>query len=201
MMQRHSLKSRILDHAETRLLEQGFRGMRVDELARDVGISKRTLYEQFRTKEEMAREALARLTEGMHAECDRILAETADEAEQLRAIVLLMCRRYSRARPPFYRDLETTPVLTELIEEARRESYAKIDGVIQAGIERGRFRADLEPRLVRMTLLAACDTIIQPQAFPEQMTPESAYCGILDVILNGVLTCESKPAEKAAATG
>lgn len=214
-MQRHSLKTRILDHAETRLLIQGYRGMRVDELARDVGISKRTLYEQFRTKEQMAREALARLVDGLDLGVDQILAREADEAEQLRAIVLLMCRRYARAQPPFYRDLETTPSLTELVEGSQRRTCEKIDEVIRAGIASGRFRTGLEPALVRTTFLAACEALLRPQ-LPKAPAPvppgeprqvggpavseeaesdmrasaeaalEATFTQVLDVILNGV---------------
>lgn len=193
-MQKPSLKSRILDHAETRLLEQGYRGMRVDELARDVGISKRTLYEHFRTKEEMAREALSRLVDNLQDSCDQAIAKHDDEAVQLREVVLLICQRFSRARDAFYRDLDTTPTLDELIQRSRKLSYEKIDTVIRAGIEAGRFRPELEPRIVRMTFLAACDSIIKPRILIEdRLSLEHAYRGILDVILNGVLVGPPAP--------
>ncbi|WP_346017113.1 TetR/AcrR family transcriptional regulator C-terminal domain-containing protein [Pseudenhygromyxa sp. WMMC2535] len=136
----------------------------------------------------MAQEALGRLSDEMLTGIDQVLAEEQDEAEQLRLAVKLMCRRYAKARPPFYRDLETTPSLTTLLEEARKRAFAKLDAVLAAGIERGRFRADLDPRLVRMTLLAACDTIIHPQVLTEdEAAAEASFKGIMDIILGGVL--------------
>ena len=45
------LKDRILDRVELQLWEQGVRGMRVDDIAREVGISKRTLYNHFPSKD------------------------------------------------------------------------------------------------------------------------------------------------------
>lgn len=186
-MQRQSLKARILDHAETRLLEQGFRGMRVDELARDVGISKRTLYEQFRTKEEMAREALIRLAEKLQAAIEAILANHENEAAKLRAVVLEVCQTYSRARPPFYRDLETTPALTELVEASRARCFAQVEELIRSGIASGNFRAELDARLVRRTLLAAVDTIIRPEVLvQDRLSMEQAFDGIIDLILHGM---------------
>lgn len=192
-MQRQSLKARILDHAETRLLEQGFRGMRVDELARDVGISKRTLYEQFRTKEEMASEALIRLAQKLHEAIDEILREDRDEAERLRAIVFRMSQTFSKARPPFYRDLETTPSLTHLVDECRDRCFARIEELVRAGIASGSFRSGLDPRLVRRTLLAAVDTVLRPEVLThDRMSLEQAFDGILDLILNGMFgTAES----------
>jgi TetR/AcrR family transcriptional regulator, cholesterol catabolism regulator len=186
-MQRQSLKARILDHAETRLLEQGFRGMRVDELARDVGISKRTLYEQFRTKEEMAREALLRLAQKLQEAIEGIRNQPADEAVQLRAVVFRICETYSRARPPFYRDLETTPSLTELVEASRARSFAQVEELVRTGITNGNFRAELDPRLVRRTLIAAVDTVIRPEILvQDRLTLEQAFDAIIDLILNGM---------------
>jgi len=191
-MQRQSLKARILDHAETRLLEQGFRGMRVDELARDVGISKRTLYEQFRTKEEMAREALIRLAQKLQEAIEATLANQENEAEQLRAVVLQICETFSRARPPFYRDLETTPALTELFEASRARCFTQVEELIRSGMASGNFRAGLDPRLVRRTLLAAVDTIIRPEVLAQdRLSLEQAFDAIIDLILHGMFEPKS----------
>ena len=186
-MQRQSLKARILDHAETRLLEQGFRGMRVDELARDVGISKRTLYEQFRTKEEMAQEALMRLSQKLHEAIDEILAEDRGEAERLRGIVFRICQTTTRARPAFFRDLETTPALTQLVDECRAKCFAKIEDLVRAGVANGAFRSEVDPRLVRRTLLAVVDTVIRPEILAEdRLSLEQAFGGIFNLILLGM---------------
>lgn len=190
-MQRQSLKTRILDHAETRLLEQGFRGMRVDELARDVGISKRTLYEQFRTKEEMASEALTRLAQKLHEAIEEILREDRNEAERLHAMVLRISQTFARARPPFYRDLETTPALTQLVNECRDRCFERVEELVRAGIANGNFRRELNPRLVRRTLIAAVDAVLRPEVLArDRVSLEHAFDGILDLVLNGMFDSE-----------
>jgi AcrR family transcriptional regulator len=167
--------------------------MRVDELARDVGISKRTLYEQFRTKEEMAREALTRLAQKLQQAIEEILANPGHEAQQLRAIVLRICETYSRARPPFYRDLETTPSLTELFEASRARCFAQVEEVVRAGMADGNFRADLDPRLVRRTLLAAVDTVTRPEILAQdRLSLEQAFDAIIDLVLRGMYD-DNKP--------
>lgn len=187
-MQRQSLKARILDHAETRLLEQGFRGMRVDELARDVGISKRTLYEQFRTKEEMAQEALVRLDQKLQESIERILGDNRGESEKLRDIILHVSQAYARARPPFFRDLETAPPLVALVEASNQRCYLAVEQIVRSGMTKGSFRSDLEPRLVRRTLLAAVQTIVRAEVLAQdRMSLETAYSGIVDLVLHGML--------------
>jgi TetR/AcrR family transcriptional regulator, cholesterol catabolism regulator len=161
--------------------------MRVDELARDVGISKRTLYEQFRTKEEMAREALMRLAQKLQEAIEAIRLQQGDEAVQLRAVVFRICETYSRARPPFYRDLETAPSLTELVEASRARSFAQVEELVRSGIASGNFRPALDPRVVRRTIIAAVDTVIRPEILvQDRLTLEQAFDAIIDLILNGM---------------
>jgi AcrR family transcriptional regulator len=184
-MQRRSLKDRILDHAELRLLEQGYRGMRVDELARDVGISKRTLYELFRTKEDMAREALTRILADLLVKLDRAVIEHPDHGEQLRIIIALLGDSFVNARQPFYRDLETTPALIELIANTRLQVIERLDRVLLSGVAEGRFRADLDPQCLRLVLTATLD-FLQRQG-QERRVIESTCAGLYDLLARGLL--------------
>jgi AcrR family transcriptional regulator len=184
-MQRRSLKDRVLDHAELRLLEQGYRGMRVDELARDVGISKRTLYELFRTKEDMASEALTRILGDLVARLDRAAAENEDHGEQLRMMIRLLGESFVNAREPFYRDLETTPALVDLVMTARIQVFDRVDAVLRSGIAEGRFRTDLDPQSVRLVLTATLD-FLQRQGQERQMLAD--HCASLyDLLARGLL--------------
>lgn len=185
-MLRRALKTRILDHAELRLLEQGYRGMRVDELARDVGISKRTLYELFRTKEDMASEALERIFADLLVQIDRAIHEhPTDEGEQLRVIIGLLGDRFANARAPFHADVESTPALVERVTSARAQVDERLDAVLRAGIASGRFRADLDPHCVRLVLSATLD-YLQRQGH-ERMSMVEACEGLYDMLARGLL--------------
>ena len=105
--------------------------------------------------------------------------------------------RHVATRAPFFRDLGTTPSLTALMDASKTRNHAILDEILVAGIERGRFRTGLDPRLTRMTLLAACESIVQPQALlDDQLSLDQAFRAILDVMLNGVL--EAEPAKRDA---
>jgi hypothetical protein len=138
----------------------------------------------------MAREALARrlarLEQGI-AKVTRRSAVPADEVAQLRAILTLICQADAQASPAFHRDLQTTPALAELVVVSRRRSVAKLDAVIRSGIQRGRFRRDLDARLVRRVVLGAVAAIVGPQiSSAQRLSADQASTAILDVILNGV---------------
>lgn len=48
-----ALRGRILEHATLRFAERGYDGVRLHELARELGIAKATLYRRFRSKQEL----------------------------------------------------------------------------------------------------------------------------------------------------
>src|ERR1700682_6588053 len=52
----------IVEAAERLFLERGFGSVSMDELAEAAGVARRTLYNQFASKEEIFREMLARLS-------------------------------------------------------------------------------------------------------------------------------------------
>jgi TetR/AcrR family transcriptional regulator, cholesterol catabolism regulator len=185
--QRSVLRDRILDRAELQLWELGHRGMRVDELARDVGISKRTLYEEFPSKQDMAREALVRRLDRLRTSIDEILARERDEVVQLRELAKQIAAVYASARPPFWRDVSSTKALRELVEASRAHADAKLEGVIRSGVKRKRFRRDVDPRLVRRALLGAVESIVRPeQLSAEGLSVDQAYVAIVDLIVNGL---------------
>jgi AcrR family transcriptional regulator len=186
-MQRTVLRDRILDLAELQLWELGQRGMRVDELARDLGISKRTLYEEFPSKQDMAREALARRLDRLRASIDETLARERDEPTQLRELAKQIAAVYVGARPPFWRDVESTRMLRELVEASRAHANASLEGVIRSGVARKRFRKNLDPRLVRRALLGAVEAIVRPeQLSAEGLSVDQAFAAIVDLIVNGL---------------
>jgi TetR/AcrR family transcriptional regulator, cholesterol catabolism regulator len=58
--EKHRRKEEILATAERLLLERGYANLNMDELAEVVGISKPTLYQHFKSKEELAAEVFIR---------------------------------------------------------------------------------------------------------------------------------------------
>lgn len=73
------LRTRILDTFMQRATEQGTRAVSTDELAKSLGISKKTLYKQFRSKEEMVLGILERWEEKIRSELPMLSYENPKE--------------------------------------------------------------------------------------------------------------------------
>jgi AcrR family transcriptional regulator len=71
-MPRPSNRSRLLDAAEKRLLEHGPKGLVLDAIAADAGVSKGGLLYHFPSKEALAAALVERMVEGFDAELARL---------------------------------------------------------------------------------------------------------------------------------
>lgn len=91
--------------ATMRLMQQnGYTTVTIDAIAAEAGVGRQTIYRWWRTKPEVAFEALAE-----HARESIVIPESADAAADLRAF---LCATFERVR-------ELAPILTSLIAEAQ----------------------------------------------------------------------------------
>lgn len=133
--------------------EKGTAQVSMDEIAREAGYSKATLYVYFENKEEIVS---VLVLESMRELC-ACIAASLDPKASTREKYGLICRellRYQRERPFYFRmTLESIDTRfahrTAFAEE--RETYQvgeeinrMICGLLRSGVERGELRADLE---------------------------------------------------------
>jgi len=75
MSETEQVTDRIMDHAAELFLNRGFSRVTTDELARAVGVSKKTIYLHFRSKEQLLRQTVER-------EMDRIRSYIQEISER-----------------------------------------------------------------------------------------------------------------------
>src|SRR5690242_13969431 len=87
---RSESRSAIIDAAERLCLERGFGAVSMDELAEAAGVARRTLYNQFSSKEEIFREMLLRVSGQLERAFPPGLETEGDVEEVLRLIARLI---------------------------------------------------------------------------------------------------------------
>ncbi|HJQ35559.1 MAG TPA: TetR/AcrR family transcriptional regulator [Thermoanaerobaculia bacterium] len=85
---REDVRDLILDASERLLSRFGYAKMTMDDLAREVGIGKGTLYLHFPSKEEVVLSRLDRLIDRLTEELSAIAASDRDPAEKLREMLI-----------------------------------------------------------------------------------------------------------------
>ena len=183
---------RILAAARQQFLAQGFRKVTMNELARELGMSKKTLYAQFRSKRALLEAVLLDKFRDAEAELTSITRDAAaDFAGALERLLACLQRHLGEIRPPFMRDIQREgPDLFQVVEQRRREVIERHLGALLArGRRKGLVRKDVPLRLVMEILLSAVQAIQNPAKLLElDLTPVRGMSAIISVVLEGVLT-------------
>jgi AcrR family transcriptional regulator len=178
--------------ARRHFLAHGFRGVSMDDLAAELGMSKKTLYAHFPGKTALLEAMLAEKFRELEVEVARIATESSTHfAARLEQLLACVQKHAAEVQPPFVRDMERqAPELFKLVEKRRAEVIERHFGkLLSAGRRQGRVRKDIPVHLIIAILLGATEAIVNPRRLAELgLTPATGFGAVLTVILQGVLT-------------
>lgn len=183
------MRNNILETAKKRFFHYGYRKVTMDDIASDLGISKKTLYKHFGSKEELAREVLRVFQENMANLFAEKKKAIQDPVERFETLIVEISRLRSAMNNRFPADIKKDiPDLWREVEGFREVQIMKnIAENLEEGIEKGRIRKDLNTQIATRVYLAAIQTIMQPDLLEKMdITVEEALSNISTIFLNGV---------------
>ena len=185
-------QQRIVEAARAHFFCHGFRSVTMDQLAEELGISKKTLYAHFPGKIELLKAVLADKFAGVEAKLNGIArAHPHDFSAALHELLANMQRELDEIKPPFVRDMrQKAPDVFKVIERRRAALIERFFGkLFIEGQRAGMVRKDVPAKLTIEILLAIVQAIMNPLKMEELgMTPKEGFAGILKIILEGALT-------------
>ncbi|MEJ2716838.1 MAG: TetR/AcrR family transcriptional regulator [Deltaproteobacteria bacterium] len=151
-MEMNEKSNRILDVAKARFERFGVKKTTMDEIAKDAGISKKTVYEHFRSKEDLFNSVFIREALKSKALALERLAEVEDPLEQIEQVLRLAVDYHWRDSfmIQVLRDADGlyTPYLDDQYRLQVEDAVLNmISSILQEGVERGRIR-EMDTRAV-----------------------------------------------------
>lgn len=187
-----AVSDRIVAAARRHFFAHGFRGVTMDDLAEELGMSKKTLYAAFPSKIDLLRAMLLDKFHSIEADLDRIVSRNSPDAlTTLHDLLACVQQHAAEIQPPFVRDIRReTPDMFELVQSRRRAVIKRYFGrLFDAGRRAGIFRKDISTRMMIEILLGVTEALINPAKMAELgLTPKAGFTLIIRVILEGVLT-------------
>jgi AcrR family transcriptional regulator len=187
---------RIVAAARQHFFAHGFRRVTMDDLAQELGMSKKTLYAAFAGKTELLRAVLLDKFRSVEADLEQIMARSSvDVLAALQQLLACIQRHTEEIQPPFVRDIRReAPELFKLVEKRRREMIQRHFGrIFDDGRAAGIIRTDVPTRLIIEVLLGAVQAIMNPAKMEELgLEPKTGYSAIVMVILEGVITAKGR---------
>jgi AcrR family transcriptional regulator len=187
-----------VEAARAHFFKHGFRSVTMDDLAEELGISKKTLYAHFPGKIEVLEAVLADKFAGVEAKLIEISrAHPHDFATALHELLANMQRELDEIKPPFVRDVrQKAPHVFKTVERRRAALIERLFGkLFIEGQRTGMVRKDVPAKLMIEILLAMVQAIMNPPKMEELgMMPKEGFSGIVKIVLEGALTGKGRKA-------
>ena len=183
---------RIVTAARRHFFAHGFRGVTMDDLAEELGMSKKTLYASFPSKLDLLRAVLLDKFRSVEGDLDRVLSSASkDVLAALHQLLACMQQHTEEIQPPFVRDIRReAPEIFQVVQSRRRDVIQRYFGkLFEDGRRSGIIRKDVSTRLMIEMFLGVTEAIMNPTKMAELgLTPTTGYISIIKVMLEGLLT-------------
>jgi AcrR family transcriptional regulator len=187
-----SSESRILRKAEELFLKYGYSRVTVDEIAGELGMSKKTIYSHFSGKKALMRTVVRLNQEGLVAGVDAVLAEgNRGYAEKLKAVFGILSGFFSKITEVFLADMKRhcPDILRQINDFKKRMSSERIARILNEGMKNGMIRTDMNPDLLGRIYMRIFETLILPENPEEAVYPAiDMFDAVIRILYGGVLT-------------
>ena len=186
------IRARILRQARAHFFAHGYSHCTMDELATELGMSKKTLYVHFAGKDEIIAAIIDDLGGEVRRDADALLRNRdLNFAEKLRGFVESMFERLSTLHPRTLRDLQRfAPQLYAKVEQMRRNNVPYFFGrLVEEGQLAGYVRADVPSDFAIEFFLLGTQGVMQPSTLERlRMSPRDVIPRAIDLFFGGLLT-------------
>ncbi len=190
-----SLRQRIISKARYIISKKGFSGLKIDDLARELGISKRTLYENFSSKKELfntvINDVLSLHRKNIQEVIDRLEDEdNSDFMSDMSKLIVIHSRLAKTITKEFLHDAER--YVPEIFEKLKRYRYEKMQEnfyrISSIGRKKGFFK-DYNDKLVFFLNLALLDYVLSPEILSElPLSLEETLDTVNEIMMTGLLS-------------
>lgn len=157
---RSDLKEKILEAATPMFYQHGIRKVKMDDIAKRLRISKRTVYEIYADKEDLLLEVLQHSDEANRQKMKRLDVPGTNVIDIIILFFKQKAEEISRINPVFFEDMQRYPKLLEFFRKRRKRQGAKTQDFIRRGIDEGYFLTDINFDLVVMVADASVQFIM-----------------------------------------
>ena len=188
-------KQRIVEVASRHFRLVGISKVTLDEIASELGMSKKTMYKFFPSKEDLLTDVVHGIMNRLRANVESTVASDKPFAEKASELLGHLGRVIGTTSKQFLIDLQRfSPGLWKELEEFRRQRIlTSIRAIFIQAKEEGVFRRDLNVDLFLLIFLNSVQNIVNPQVLAEQsFSMEEALRGIFRIMFEGAMTDEAR---------
>ena len=188
-------KEKIVAKSDELFRLYGVKSVTMDEIARELGISKKTIYQYFNDKDELVCEATKHILECDRQEFEEIQEQADNSIEELFLISKCLRRNFENLNPSILFDLKryhpkAWDIFLKFKEQFFKENVKKS---LRRGIEEGYFRPEINVEILTILRLEQVQMSFDPRVFPRnQFDFKEVQMQFFDHFVNGILTDQGR---------
>jgi len=192
VMEEHDqTRDKILQGAQELFLKYGIRSVSMDDIARHLSISKKTIYQYFVDKDEIVTQATATHLDKTQVGFDSLTSASKNALDELMRIQIFMRKNMQDLNPSLLFDLKKyhNKAWSAWMEHKNKNIKDSVVRNLKQGIEEGLYRSNLNPEILAMLRVESIQWLYDGQIVPtEKFKMVDIQMQMLDHFMYGLLT-------------
>ena len=184
---RQELHQKILTTAMTDFREKGVKSVKMDDIANKLSISKRTLYEIYRTKEDLLFACVKYYHEVFEKRLEQEISSESNVMDILISFMKLHIENSGTTNPLFYSEVHKYPKVMRYLTKRKQNNRSKSIDFLMRGVREGYFREDVNYEIVNLMVEVFMKHVMDTELYRTYPLPV-LFKNFFVTILRGVCT-------------
>lgn len=189
------IKEKILQGASDLFHQYGIRSVSMDDLARRLSVSKKTIYQYYTDKDEIVALATQLHIDETRIEYNSVFANSKDPVDELTQMSNCMRKHFKDLNPSLLYDIQKFyPKAWERFNRFKMDYIRnQIESNLNRGIELGYYRSEINVQVLALLRMEEVQLGFDPTKFPrDQFDFRETQMQMLDHFINGIVTEEGR---------
>jgi TetR/AcrR family transcriptional regulator, cholesterol catabolism regulator len=186
-----SIAERIIKESMDLFTRQGVRAVTMDDIARYMGVSKRTIYENFKDKDQLIKSCILWHKDQQNHMKQKIFSTSSNVLESFYRLMYQFMIAMKSIHPSFITDIKKYhfQICEKLIIQYQSESIQEIETLIELGKTDLLFRRDVNTEITARILNLQLRALSDEQVFsPEKYSIAEVYSNVVVNFTRGIAT-------------
>ncbi len=160
----------LIEKASQVFMRLGIKSITMDDMARQLGVSKKTIYKYVKDKNELVERTLALHGQHEHGQIEEICEKGYNAIDEIFEISKFVSEMLSNVHPSVHFDLEKyyPEAWAKTMRERQQYVFECVNGNLEKGGKDGLYRSNLNPEIIARIYIAKLDVLFDGEIFPAQ---------------------------------
>lgn len=181
----------ILRQALTLFSQYGLRNVSMDDIAKQLGMSKKTIYQYVEDKDDLVQKSFSLELSTAREKVENIIENHDNALEAVIQITMMSIKKFKEINPVAIFELQKYfPQVWVLMAKHKEEcTFPNVEKVLQKGIEQGYFRKEMNASIVSRLHSETIRIILDPNNFPpEHYNLSETHLEAQDLFIRSIVT-------------